>query len=191
MTATTTPARITTHIHKLCRRLGLGWKPQFVPVLERNDSGFRDCFNDVQRHIAENGGSIVYGWLLWEWPGILVEAEFHAVWQSPEGELLDVSEKPCGETTVLFIKDPTRVFSGRRVDNVRLAVGKDPRISELISGHEHFNHLLQQRHGDEVGEIHLDEELSLLAQALAVLANQLNAEAEQTSTQSFPSRGLR
>ena len=173
MIVTTTPARISSHIRKLCARLGIGWKPQFIQVAPRHDSGHLDCFNDVQRHISENGGSIVHGWLLWEWPNVLVEAEFHAVWKSPDGKLLDVSEKPQGETTILFVEDKTRIFTGSSVDNVRMAVGNDPRIMEFIAGKEQFHRMFQKEFGDFVGEVVVEGELALLHDALGVLANDI------------------
>jgi hypothetical protein len=58
---------------------------------------------------------MVLGWCIWEWPGILLNAEFHACWLSPEGEIIDITPKPDGEKTVLFLPDPALKFEGERI----------------------------------------------------------------------------
>jgi hypothetical protein len=158
----TTPAKISTHIKKLCRKIGTGWAPQWVPVEPRLDSGFRDCFADVGRQVEEHGGSLVSGWLIWEHPGVLLDAEFHAIWKSPEGNLLDVTEKADRERRVLFVPDGTRTFAGHRIDNVRLPIGKDPLIAEFIKSKELFQQSFEAEHAEKVGMVALSPELTAL-----------------------------
>jgi len=93
---------------------------------------------DVHIQVEKRSGSIQHGWTLWEWPGIFAEGEFHAVWRSPDGQLLDVSPKQDGERRILFAPDPNRVFTERRADNIRMPIGRDPRIKELIAVNERF-----------------------------------------------------
>ena len=167
MAATRTPRTINSHIRRLCARLGIGWKPQYLPVIARADSGFLDCFSDVARQVAEHGGAIVCGWQLWEFPRILVEAEFHAVWRRPNGALVDVQHKLDGEREILFVEDRTRTFTGVRVDNVRLAVGKDPLIAEFIAGNEEFQRVFNERHGGKPpGLVKLEPDLARMYKAL-------------------------
>jgi hypothetical protein len=63
----------------------------------------------------------------------VIEGEFHAVWSSPQGRLLDVTPKPDGETRILFLPDNKRVYRNEPVDNIRLALSDDPFIKALIT----------------------------------------------------------
>lgn len=178
MVATTTPNGVNKHIRELCRRLDVDSDPRFLPVLARDDSGLGDCFNDVKRHVVEHGGSLVHGWMLWEWPGVLVEAEFHGVWRSPSGELIDVTKKGDGETEILFVPDEVRIYEGSRIDNVRHAVGKNPKIQTFIQTQNRFYKLFSERHGNLVGEVELDDELAEMAYRNALLAEELATSSE-------------
>lgn len=50
------------------------------------------------------------GWIIWEDPGLLVEAEFHVVWADPGGNLVDVTPKPDGEQRILFVRDSSVIW---------------------------------------------------------------------------------
>lgn len=156
----TTPALVTQHIERLCDRLGLASKPEFIRVISRADSGDRDCFNDVLQQVSEQGGKIVYGWQFWEWPKVFVEAEFHAVWERPDGALIDVQHKPDGERAILFVRDDKRVFDGNQVDNERLAISLDWTVSEWLGKRAQFQHAFIQRHPGVVGAVVLEPDLA-------------------------------
>jgi hypothetical protein len=162
MTMTTTPPNINLHVLSLCTRLKSTEAPRYVDVQPRSDSGYSDCFNDVARHVEEHGGRRLCGWQIWEWPGVFVEAEFHAVWQRPDSTLTDVQRKPDGEVRILFLPQPTLEFNGIRRDNVRHAIGKDPLIHTFIQMQNRFFKLFQQKCGNQIGEVRLDSELSQL-----------------------------
>jgi hypothetical protein len=178
MVATTTPKEVTKHMRELCRRIGAVVEPKFIQVRTREDAVLGDCFNDVQRQIAQFGGTSVHGWQLWEWPGILVEAEFHGVWQSPTGELVDVSLKGESEQVVLFVPDPCMKYDGNRVDNVRHAIGKSPRIRTFIQNQNRFFKLLKAAHGNAIGEVALRGELADLWEHQQQLGRELVASEE-------------
>lgn len=139
-----TPQRITVEMHRLCRKIGGVEVPLFVDVLPRSDSGVDDCFMDVRRQVESHGGCIQHGWMLWEWPGIFAEGVFHAVWRKPDGQLLDVAMKPDGEKRILFAPDFHRNFTERRVGNVRMQIGRDPRIKEYIEINEKYDRLVNR-----------------------------------------------
>jgi len=138
------PDRITANVRGLCRKIGNVGEPLFVRVSAPPEGRLDDCFEDVRRQIEKYGGTVQHGWTIWEWPGIFIEAEFHAVWCDKDGTLLDVTPKRDGEEQILFVPDPKRVFTGRRIDNVRKAVGRDPRIKELLKTHEAFQRLINK-----------------------------------------------
>lgn len=144
----TTPSRITADVRRLCRRLGSVSEPVFVDVSASratSQEDFDDCFHDVQREVEKSGGNIQYGWTIWEWPGIFIEAEFHAVWRRTDGELLDVTPKKDGEERILFVPDLVRVFSGKQIDNVRVAIGRDPRIKQLLRLQEDIHRRIRRQ----------------------------------------------
>jgi hypothetical protein len=142
------PSRITANVRRLCRKIGGVDEPQFVRVSAPPYGRLDDCFEDVRREIEKHGGSIQHGWVVWEWPGVFIEAEFHAVWRDKDGELLDVTPKRDGKEKILFVSDWKRVFSGKPIDNVRMAIGRDPRIKELLKTHEAYHHYINREMAD-------------------------------------------
>lgn len=130
---TRTPTRTSDAISKLAASLVAQPQLQFVEHRPRGDGVHFECYDTVARQVEEQGGRVQYGWAIWEWPHTLVEAEFHAVWESPEGALLDVSPRPDSAEGILFLPDPARTFAGRAIDNVRHPLRADPRVHEFIA----------------------------------------------------------
>ena len=93
---TTTPPEITRAVRRLTESVVRGAEPVYLDVQPEADAIVHECFPNVQAKVARDGGQMRCGWQLWEWPHVLVEAEFHAVWVSPAGELVDISPKPEG-----------------------------------------------------------------------------------------------
>ena len=83
-----------------------------------------ECFATVPKQVLAHGGRQLTGWALWEWQGVMLEAEFHAVWQRDDGRILDLTPRPVFFERTAFLPDPTREYKGRQVDNVRLALSK-------------------------------------------------------------------
>lgn len=106
-----TPRVITPLIRKRCRNLCGGNEPQYIPITPIPGARYYSCHTNVDWHIQRHGGTNVYGWAIWSNP-IWFEFEFHSVWQSPSGELVDITPDADGETQRLFVIDPTRVFAG-------------------------------------------------------------------------------
>lgn len=100
----TTPLEITPKIEAFVATLGgddLAW----VPVVPDKYGLFGWCSDGVQEKILNDGGSIRFGWTIWELPKTLATAEFHAVWFGSDGELYDITPKPSGEHKILFVPD--------------------------------------------------------------------------------------
>ncbi|WP_237051002.1 SEC-C domain-containing protein [Lysobacter capsici] len=104
----------------------------YLAVKPDPEAFVNECFPNVEAKIVRAGGSMLCGWQLWEWPHVLVEAEFHAVWLSPDGGMVDITPKPHGETRILFVPDERRRYDGRVVDNVRMSLRDDQLIRHFI-----------------------------------------------------------
>ena len=126
-----TPGRITPAVRKFCRKISIQ-EPFYIDVTPIPGAEPLDCFETVKRKIMRDGGIIQYGWQIWEWPAIMIEAEFHAIWVSPDNRYVDVTPKQINVTNVLFLPDPVRTYTGQRVDNIRMALADDPLIHEFI-----------------------------------------------------------
>jgi len=79
---------------------------------------------------------MIVGWQIWEWPDVLAEAEYHAVWESPKGEWLDITPKDDGVDRILFLPDHGRPYKGRRKDSKRMALNGNPVSKVLIAASE-------------------------------------------------------
>lgn len=134
----TTPGELTEALKQFCGTLS-GEAPEFTPVVSDWHGLHGFCNLTVATHIAENGGSAVPGWTIWEWKGVFWTAEFHLCWRSPLGTIIDVTPKPDGETSILFVPDttyPEDFDFTKRPRNVRQrirqAADKQPEIDRLI-----------------------------------------------------------
>lgn len=87
-----------------------------------------DCFSNVEMVIEQNGGRAVYGWAIWQVPGVYIEAEFHCIWENDAGEMLDITPYTYRTENILFLPDSTRIYRGQQVDNIRQALVNDPDV---------------------------------------------------------------
>jgi hypothetical protein len=108
----TTPAEITDEIRRFCQDLVSGTAPIWVDF-EPSDTGEVDqCFNNVAALVRSRRGQTLLGWTIWEWPGVLLEAVFHAVWEGDDGQLADPTPKVDGEARTLFLPDRSAIDDG-------------------------------------------------------------------------------
>lgn len=117
--ATITPTSIDERVRALCSKLVPNRDPIYVPVQPEHDAEIEDCFVNVARKVDREGGTILHGWQIWDWVGVLIEAEFHAIWVSPSGENVDLTPKKDEEQRILFLPDPAKRWTGQYIDNVR------------------------------------------------------------------------
>lgn len=132
MYTTTTPARIDASVRRLIEAVSPGMQATYLDVRAEPGATVNGCFSNVQAKSARDGGRMLCGWQLWEWPGVLMEAEYHAVWLSPGGDMVEITPKPHGEASVLFVPDERRGYDGQMVDNVRMALDPDQLIEHFI-----------------------------------------------------------
>lgn len=128
----TTPIRVTDKIMELCSGIVPDAVPEYVPVAAQEWSLLSECFPNVQKMVRKNGGQQVNGWAIWQWTNILVEAEAHSLWQSPEEKLVDITPHDSGETNILFLRDDTVVYSEKPIGSIRQPLTGSPLVAELI-----------------------------------------------------------
>lgn len=139
------PSRISDPIRSLCAELSPGHKPSYVAV--RPDPGAPpiECFPNVNAKIKRDSGAIVYGWAIWEWPRVFIEAEHHAVWTDGHG-LLDVTPHVPPTEKILFLPDPRRAYdyvSQKRLGNVKRAIGNSPAIPRWFEAVDRLHHYIE------------------------------------------------
>jgi hypothetical protein len=145
MNKQTTPTTISDAIIAFCRDIDSTQKPVYVSVKPVSGAVLNECFSSVRDYINQHYGGIKFGWIIWELPGIFLEAEFHAVWISPSHELVDITPKADNENAILFLPDSKRAYEDRLIENLRkpLIVNADT-LRWLRDGHALF--LIKQKH---------------------------------------------
>jgi hypothetical protein len=158
-TFATAPKVISPAIASLCREISPEQQPVMVRVRPEPGAAFEECFNNVQAKVARDGGAVTYGWLIWEWPPVFIEAEHHAVWDTGDG-LIDVTPHFHNEQDVLFLPDPQRVYDykGKKRDiNVKRSLGEFKSADTWISA---CNAMQQAMEDNSVGdEVRIDRSL--------------------------------
>jgi hypothetical protein len=140
-----TPISISDEIRAFCRDIDATQGPVYLPVRSIPEAEINSCFGSVQDHIIQQGGSIKYGWIIWELSNVFLEAEFHAVWVSPSGELIDITPKIDNECMILFLPDSKRLYKDQIVDNRRkLLTVNNLTLEWLWRGHNHY--LIKKKH---------------------------------------------
>jgi hypothetical protein len=134
---TTTPPKITRAIGRLCTKVNITEKPYYVTVRPGPNCQKNECFWNVKRKVEQSGGKMQHGWTIWEWPQIMVEAEFHAIWISPDETAVDITPKDNNIQRILFLPDNSREYDfandGARVSNVREPLSAHPLVAEFIA----------------------------------------------------------
>ena len=75
---------------------------QLVPTKE---GATHECYFNVWNKVEQFGGKTAYGWLVYNFYGLGAELVPHAVWQRPDGELVDITAEEDGHPTVWFLPD--------------------------------------------------------------------------------------
>lgn len=117
---------------RLERKLKASHEPIFVDVVPEDWALLSECYPNVERKVKESGGRMVLGWQVWK-TRHLIEGEMHAVWESPEEELIDITPKDPSFSQIMFIEDENLTYSGVQVDNVRLNITSNKIVDDFIA----------------------------------------------------------
>jgi hypothetical protein len=131
MINTDTPNEINERVMNFCNSIS-NERPIYVPVAPDADATAHNCFINVPNKIKKVGGRQVIGWAIWLWPQMYIEAEFHCVWISPDGLLIDITPKDKPTHKVFFLPDSTKKYDGQQVNNIRQAITNNGLIEDLF-----------------------------------------------------------
>lgn len=138
----TTPSSITKEVRDFCRSITKVYDPIFLDLLIADGALPGECFSNVTIAVEQYGGERVLGWVIWYRPSLFIEAENHAVWLTPQGDLVDLTPVPSGETRVLFVRDDTAVpYERVGKNNRRKALTSDPLVRVWITAANRENYL--------------------------------------------------
>ncbi len=128
----TTPRVITPQIRELCHSISK-YEPMFVPVVVNPGNVLNECFYNVDTYIKNHFGQRILGWSIWQRDNVLIEAEAHAIWKSPTGDMIDVTPHPNNEATILFLIDHQMKYEGNCIPNLRRALTSSLLVAEFIT----------------------------------------------------------
>lgn len=106
--------------------------PVSISVVPEDGTAPNECFDNVAAKILRDGGERIVGWQLWQHP-FMLEAEYHAVWRSPEGSIVDITPKNIRTDHILFVEDRNRPYEGRQLDNLRQNTTANQLIDDFIA----------------------------------------------------------
>lgn len=127
-----TPYINAAEVRALCNSLRQNGQPLYVPFRPLRDVPLRECFSVVAGHVSANGGQAVLGWNIVELTGIWLEAEFHAIWRSPDGELLDLTPREFPQSQYLFLPDDEQPYEGTQVESKLHPLTNHPSVIRQI-----------------------------------------------------------
>lgn len=120
------------NIKRTVAALGIVDDLVYVDVIPDNDATFGQCCPNVLRKVEQTAGEVVYGWKFCEF-SYMIEAEFHAIWKSPDGKFVDITPSAEPTTTkILFGIDRTKKYDGSRTDNFRLNTTDNELVDDTI-----------------------------------------------------------
>jgi len=131
----TTPETIDSYVQQFCRKVSPKEVPIFVGVQPLGWSRQNYCNKNVERMIQLHGGRMVLGYKIWYVPRLYIEAERHAIWQNPDGELIDITFNTSGETKILFLPAPA-LKTVIAYPHTKPREAYHPRVRDFIETHK-------------------------------------------------------
>lgn len=127
----TSPQSIDFYVEKLLNKMSAEYEPEIIPVKTEPYAKINSCFFNVEEKVKLDGGMVHYGWAIFKTPNIY-EAERHAVWESPDGTLIDITPRPNYLSRIMFVSDNNFTYQGQLTDNVRINATKNPVVDDFI-----------------------------------------------------------
>ena len=130
------PELSSPHVKNFCRSISTQSPPILTEIQYVEDALPLYCFQNVKNYTQYKGGFIQFGYSIWEYPKLFIEAEHHAVWISLDGEFVDITPSNDGDKFRLFLPDNSAIYDFDqpkvRRDNIRKALIKDTDIDRYL-----------------------------------------------------------
>lgn len=153
-----TPYSESNSVKSLLSKMNASSQPIYVKSIPNQMDIENECFPLVDKYISDHGGERVLGWAIWELPGLFIEAEFHAIWKAPTGELIDLNTRPLKTEKILFLPDYEITYEGYQKNNIRLSLSNNPTITDFLNVHDKmFEFMNRGERKEQHGEIKLNE----------------------------------
>lgn len=122
-----------TDIPLLMKRIGIKGHLLEINVIPALNAEPLECFRNVQYQVNNFGGKMILGWQILK-SSNLIEAEFHAIWESKNKELIDITPKQIqGYMHTLFVIDESLKYERKQLDNIRVNITKNKLVDDFIS----------------------------------------------------------
>jgi hypothetical protein len=142
-------------IQQLLQRIGAGNEVFPVPVSVEPYASIDNCFINVAEKVKLDGGSICYGWKIGHQVEFLYEAEWHAVWLSPNNERLDITPQIPIVSVISFVEDSRFTYQGNFIDNIRINATDNDVVDDFIILNETISTLWQFGKRGSQGELRM------------------------------------
>ena len=137
-----TPDTVSEVVLAACRTVVSNPNPVHVPVRLEAYSRPDDCHRNVAEKVRRDGGEVLFGWVVWEIPEWSIRLEFHSIYRTPQGRLLDVSPPLHEGQIVLFLHDPVRVYEGINIATAHYPYNNSEFCREHVAIFDWMNRLI-------------------------------------------------
>ncbi len=166
------PERINRKIRYYANKIVANPVIKYIPVIPEPFANVNECFPNVKDKIRRNNGKMLIGWQIWETP-ILLEAEFHAIWQSPNNEEIDITPKLFNLNRILFVEDNDSNHTGIQVNNIRFNTTGNPLVDDFILLNDALFKIQNKRDRENKQKIILKGEEAILFEYLKTIKIEL------------------
>ncbi|KRS17546.1 hypothetical protein XM52_13815 [Roseovarius indicus] len=104
------------------------------------------CYWNVNKLVKSEGGKLLFCWQILQWPGLYVEAHHHAIWQSSQGKLIDITTKDPSDhrlfsVVILDTSNAIDITWPPNIENRYVKLKECPEVDEYIAAnHEQIRH---------------------------------------------------
>jgi hypothetical protein len=95
------------------------------------------------------------------WNDLIYEAEWHAVWQDQEENLIDITPREPEDKVIMFVPVDNVVYHGQFIDNIRINITNNPIVDHFILISECIQLLLSKAERLNEEEISIPPQLQL------------------------------
>lgn len=109
------------------------------------------CYWNVMQQIATHGGKARLGWLAHWLPGLYIGLCHHAIWETPEGDLIDITavqdSRSTSTSTVILVEDEMPDLSlPVTIEDRHVLLTDDPLVDSALRAYRRNNRATAERY---------------------------------------------